>query len=149
MRKAALPALALLLSACNPFDLDTSGKMKPATEETVRGTWRNAEPADAEGNALRMTLRIDANHTMVWSRRYALAISDGNDKEFQRENWTWSVEDGKLKATKTACEYGAAPDYALKAADCKEPLVQEFPITVNGNVWKISEGAKVMVFRKD
>lgn len=148
--KYLIPAtLAALLSACNMLNLDPSGKTLPATEETVQGTWRNAEP-DADGKrTVRMTLRVDTNHTMVWARRISGISADGTDKEYQRENWTWSVEDGNLKAVKTTCEYGDAPDYVLTAGDCRAPLARDIPIKVNGNAWSISEGAKLMVFRKD
>lgn len=141
-----LATLAAALTACNMLNLDPSGKTLPATEETVQGTWRNAEP-DAEGKTVRMTLRIDTNHTMVWARRISGLAPE--DKEYQRENWTWSVADGKLKAAKTACEYGYPPDYVLAPETCREPITQDIPITVNGNAWKIPEGGKVMLFRKD
>lgn len=143
-----LASLAGLVSACNMLNLDPSGKTQPATEETVEGTWRNAEP-NADGKTVRMTLRVDTNHTMIWARRISGISADGSDKEYQRENWTWSVEDGKLKAVKTACEYGYPPEYALAAAECKAPLTQDIPIKVSGNAWSISEGNRMMVFRKD
>lgn len=139
---------AALLAGCNLLNLDPSEKTKPATEETVKGTWRNAEP-DAEGKTVRMTLRIDADHKMVWSRRISGIREDGSDAEYQRENFSWTVEDGKLKAEKTACEYAYPPAYELKSEDCHAPSITDIPITVNGNGWKVQEGSRLMLFRKD
>jgi hypothetical protein len=41
------------------------------------------------------------------------------------------------------------PAYELKSEDCHTPTATDIPITVNGNGWKIQEGSKVMLFRKD
>jgi hypothetical protein len=144
-----LMAASGMLVACNPLQLDSSGKARPATEETVTGTWRNAEPG-SDGTTVRMTLRIDADHSMVWARRISGLTGDGTDREYRRENWTWSIEDGILKAVKTLCEYADDPaGELLSAQDCRPPLEYDIPIKVNGNAWTIREEDRVMLFRKD
>jgi hypothetical protein len=129
------------------LNLDPTTETRPATEATAIGTWRNAEP-DAEGHTVRMTLVIGGDHTMLWARRVS-GVIEGRDWEYQRESWTWEVADGKLKAAKTSCEYAPAAGDPLATGECKAPTAYEIPILVNGNAWKISEGDKVMLFRKD
>lgn len=148
--RASIPLLlgaAALLFGCNMLNLDPTAKTRPATEETAVGTWRNAEP-DVDGKTVRMTLVIGGDHTMIWARRVSGVVAD-RDWEYQRENWTWEIADGKLKAAKTDCEYAYVAGESLRAEDCKAPAAYEIPILVNGNAWKISEGDKIMVFRKD
>lgn len=142
-----LGAAAFLLAGCNMLSLDPTSKTRPATEETAVGTWRNAEP-ELEGRTVRMTLVIDGNHTMIWARRVS-GVVEGRDWEYRRENWTWEVADGKLKAVKTSCEYADAEGESLAQADCRAPVTYEIPIVVNGNAWRITEGDKAMLFRKD
>lgn len=143
-----LASLAGMLSACNMLNLDSSGKTQPATEGTVTGTWRNAEP-NTEGKTVRMTLRVDDDHTLVWARRVSGVAADGGDLEYQRESCSWRIEAGVLKATKTTCQYANPIESGLADAACKAPVDMDIPIKVNGNAWSIVEDGKPMVFRKD
>jgi hypothetical protein len=85
---------------------------------------------------------------MIWARRVSGVLAD-RDWEYRRENWTWEVAEGELRAAKTSCEYADVAGEALKPGACRPPVTYEIPIVVNGNAWTISEGGKSMLFRKD
>jgi hypothetical protein len=147
MKKPAGLALMILFGGCNPLLDGGSAEEKPATEATVIGTWRSATPI-ASGHFVRMTLRIDSDHTMLWARRYS-ANPSVSDTEFARETWTWKVEEGILKAAKSECRYAYPPGYVLVDDTCRAPLSEEVPVKVKGNSWAIEDADGSWVFRKD
>lgn len=137
------------LSACDFKDLAGAGKKDPANEATVIGTWRSNYPAPGGNTDIKVTMRIDPDHTLVLSQRMANPGGPEEFVELSRETGSWSLQDGSFKSSRTACEYSAAPDYKLKPADCKLPLEKEIPVQVTGGAWTILEEGKPIVFRKD
>jgi hypothetical protein len=139
----------LALPGCNPLlDAQGSAEEKPAVEATALGTWRSAAPSPDGGHFVRMTLRVDSNHTMLWARRYS-ANPAVQDTEYARETWSWKVEEGILQASKTHCSYAYLPGYLLEEAPCREPLAKWVPVKVKGNSWLVEDAGEEIVFRKD
>lgn len=146
LRRFAEAFAILALVGCNPLLDEGSAEEKPATEATVEGTWRSAAPSGA--HFVRMTLRVDSGHTMLWARRWS-ANPSMSDTEFTRETWSWKIEAGALQAVKTHCEYASLPGYVLAEAPCREPLEKSIPVKVAGNSWVVEDEGEEIVFRKD
>jgi hypothetical protein len=147
-------ALGLTLSACNLNDVKAADDetQKPATEATVIGIWRTDIPlATTPPSNIKVTMQVDAEHTMLTSQRVATGQPAPYDfVEFNKEYWTWKVVDGKVLSEKTVCEYkDPATMQPTGETACRAPLTKEAAINVKGSVWTVVEDGQPILFRKD
>jgi hypothetical protein len=142
--------LGMALVACELKDITSGSGNEPATRATVIGTWRTNIPIPGQIKDMKVTMRIDANDTMLVSQRMGNPMGEVPEfVETSNEMMTWALVDGKLKSTKYLCKYADAPPYQLKEDTCKDPLVSEEPVNVKGGAWTIMYAGKPIVFRKD
>lgn len=148
-------AMGLALSACDLTQVTKANNdtKQPATEATVIGTWRTDIPvSQAPPIVMKMTMVINANHTLLTSQRLPTGEAAPYDNiETAHENWTWSVADGKLSSQKTTCEYRDPKNpTADPTTECQPPLTRDAAINVNGSAWTIVDPqAGPLVFKKD
>jgi hypothetical protein len=142
-------ALGMVLAGCELLNQAAAGPgNEPATEATVIGTWRSNVPAPGGTSDIKITMRIDADHTMLLSQRIA-SSGPAEFVEIVHENWTWSLVDGKMKSVKTTCQYAPAPEYKLMDLPCQAPLEKEAPVNVKAGAWTVVEDGQPIVFRRD
>lgn len=155
--KTAVGMAALLaLSGCELTGLKKADDetAQPATEATVVGIWRTNIPtgkAPPEPVDIKVTMQVNADHTMLLSQRIATGQPAPNDfVEIVKEYWTWSVADGKMLSTKTACTYkDPATMKEIEGAPCAAPTSKSADISVKGSAWTVVENNQPIVFRKD
>ncbi len=139
---------------------DEETKM-PATEKTALGVWRSDIPKSANlDEIIKVTLVIESSQegkTKVLSKRVPTKYPAPYDNiEISREDWTWTYSNGKIISTKVRCEYRdakkeidltkpLAPDETV----CREPLIHEDSIRVNGKAWTTFEDGQPIIYRKD
>lgn len=154
-RTAAVMAALLCLSACDMALLQKQedDTRQPATETTVIGIWRTNIPtgkAPPEPTDFKVTLDIEADHTMLFSQRLATGKAAPYDYvEIIKEYWSWSVADGKLTATKTDCTYKDPQSLEVVSTTCADPKSKSVAIDVKGTAWTMDEGGTPLVYRKD
>lgn len=146
-------ALALSLAACDLSTLQSAdaSATQPATAATVVGIWRTdiVEPGSPPVT-IKMTMQVDPAGTMVLSQRVATGQPAPYDYvEIAKENWTWTVADGKMSSVKTTCEYKDPATMQTVSTDCVEPKSKSADINVKGNAWTVVEDGQPIVFRKD
>lgn len=153
---AAGMAVMMSFAGCNLTDLKKADDdtTQPATEATVVGVWRTNIPTGAvppNPTDIKVTMQVDANHTMILSQRIATGQPSPNDfVEISKENWDWSVVDGKMLSTKTACVYkDPATMQEIAGAPCSLPTSKSAAISVKGKAWTVVENDQPIVFRKD
>jgi hypothetical protein len=127
---------------------------QPATEATVVGIWRSNIPTGAlppKPTDIKVTMQVDAGHTMILSQRIATGLPKPDDfVEISKETWSWSVVDGKMNSTKTACVYkDPATMKEIEGAPCSAPASKSAEISVKGKAWTVVENGQPIVFRKD
>jgi hypothetical protein len=145
----------LALQGCDLASLqkEESDARQPATEGTVIGIWRGNIPtgkAPPEPTDVKVTLDIEPDHTMLLSKRIATGKPSPNDFcELVKEYWSWSVADGNMSASKTACTYKNPESMEVVSTDCAEPKSETVAIDVNGAAWSMDEAGIPIVYRKD
>ncbi len=150
---ALVLALGAAFTACDLTQLKKTDEetAQPATEATVVGVWRTNVPNTATNppSDIKVTMQVDAGHTMLMSYRVATGMPSPNDfVEISKEYWTWSVADGKMTCQKTTCEY-TDPATMEKTTTCAEPTARTKDINVKGTAWTVVEDGQPIVFRKD
>ena len=158
IRKASAFSAVFTLFAFAACDLTGLKKadestQQPATEATVVGIWRTNIPitTTTPPSDVKVTMQVDAEHTMLLSKRVATGQPAPYDfVEVSKENYTWSVADGKMSSTKTTCTYkDPATMQEIPGMPCQAPLSQDAPINVKGKAWTIVQGDQAIIFRKD
>lgn len=152
---AAGMAVMLSLAGCDLTSLKKADDdtAQPATEATVVGVWRTNIPTGAvppKPTDIKVTMQVNADHTMILSQRIATGVADPEFVEISKENWDWSVVDGKMLSTKTACVYkDPATMQEIAGAPCSAPTSKSAAISVKGKAWTVVENDQPIVFRKD
>lgn len=156
IRLAACSVAALCLGACDPASFmkkEDDQTRQPATEATVIGIWRTNIPTGKtppDPTDIKVTLDIEADHTLLLSKRIATGKEAPYDYvELVKEYQSWSVSDGKLISTKTDCTYKDPATMETVSTDCAEPKTREADIDVKGAAWTLVEDGKPTVYRKD
>jgi hypothetical protein len=148
-------AMALTFTACEFAQLTKANDeaTQPKTEATVIGIWRGNIPVTTTTppSDIKVTMVVNKNYTLLLSKRVATGKAEPNDFiEISKENFTWTITDGKMVRSKVNCEYkDPVSGEVIMDKSCETPLVVESDINVKGSAWTVMENDEPMIYRKD
>ncbi|MDB5106605.1 MAG: hypothetical protein JWP91_4294 [Fibrobacteres bacterium] len=136
-----------------PIGFELVQRTSPQVDSTLVGIWRTVVPIPSSNPPaeVRVTMQIDAGHTLLLSQRMATGQPSPHDfATLSREEEAWSIVSGEFRTIKTHCEYtDPATLQPTPESDCRAPLESAIPIMVSHKVWTFLENGQSFVFRKD
>lgn len=145
-RLLAWVLLAQVLAACTGSDTG----VEPASrgESDVLGTWRTKVLFGS--TTIMAAMEIKADHSITISRTLKGGFAADTSLEYEnvREEGTWIIENGLMKATKESCRY-IDSTAILAPAPCQAPIKKEVALSISGSQWTIIEGEATYTFVRD